>query len=146
MDTLVKLATIFSPLISAGVAIWAICVASKTIQENKEIAKKSVADTAYQTYLQLAMENADFARGYKATSEDDPKYDQYVWYVARMMFCFEQIAEVEGSLKDSTWYKTLIKHVGFHLEHFDKSNAVKEELYIQPLLDIILLSRQKQTT
>ncbi|CAH6796376.1 hypothetical protein [Vibrio breoganii] len=148
MDTLVKLATIFSPLISAGVAIWAICVATKTIKENKEIAKKSVADTAYQTYLQLAMDHPDFAKGYIADerNEKDPIYDKYVWYVARMMFCFEQIAEVEENLKDSTWYETLIKHVGFHLEHFDKSNAVKEELYIQPLLDIILLSRQKQTT
>ncbi|MHA2762766.1 hypothetical protein [Vibrio harveyi] len=146
MEELVQWATMLSPVVSGVVAIWAIRVAKTTIEENKEIAKKSVADTAYQTYLQLAMENPDFAKGYQAISEDDPKYAQYVWYVARMMFCFEQIAEVEGNLKDSTWYKTLIKHVGFHLEHFDKSNAVEEELYIPPLLDIILLSRKKQTT
>lgn len=40
MDTLVKLATIASPLVSAGVAIWAILVAKATISESKEIAKK----------------------------------------------------------------------------------------------------------
>lgn len=40
MDTLVKLATIISPLVSAGVAIWAILVAKTTISESKEIAKK----------------------------------------------------------------------------------------------------------
>lgn len=144
MDTLVKLATILSPLISAGVAIWAIRVATKTIKENKEIAKKTVADTAYQTYLQLAMEYPEFAKGYTADTriDTDPIYGKYVWYVARMMFCFEQIIEVEGNIKDSTWYKTLIKHIGSHLEHFDKSNAVEEELYIQPLLDLIVLSRQ----
>lgn len=140
MDTLVKLATICSPLISMAVAIWAIWVAKKTITENKEIAKKTVADTAYQNYLQLAMENPFFSRGYTAVSDDDPKYDQYIWYIARMMFCFEQIVEVEDSLKDTSWYKTLIKHIGFHKEHFKKSDAVKEELYIQPLLDLIVLS------
>ncbi|MDZ3016747.1 hypothetical protein M3B37_21885 [Klebsiella quasipneumoniae] len=46
METLVKLATIASPLVSAGVAIWAILVAKSTISENKEIAKKTIADTA----------------------------------------------------------------------------------------------------
>ncbi|MEZ9999580.1 hypothetical protein AB4428_14875 [Vibrio lentus] len=141
MDTLVKLATIFSPLISAGVAIWAICVATKTIKENKEIAKKSVADTAYQTYLQLAMDNPEFAKGYKATSKDDPKYSQYVWYVARMMFCFEQIVEVEGSLKDKSWANTLEKHLDFHSEHFKKTKVVEEKLYIEPILDLIKLSK-----
>ena len=35
MDTLVKLATIISPLVSAGVAIWAILVAKKTISESR---------------------------------------------------------------------------------------------------------------
>lgn len=39
MDTLVKLATIISPLVSAGVAIWAILVAKTTISESKEIAQ-----------------------------------------------------------------------------------------------------------
>jgi hypothetical protein len=54
------------PLVSAGVAIWAILVAKKTISESKEIAKKTIADTAYQAYLQLAMENPQFSKGYSA--------------------------------------------------------------------------------
>lgn len=62
METLVKLATIASPLVSAGVAIWAILVAKSTISENKEIAKKTIADTAYQAYLQLVMENPHFSK------------------------------------------------------------------------------------
>ncbi len=40
MDNLVKLATILSPLVSGCIAIWAILIARKTIDENKEIAKK----------------------------------------------------------------------------------------------------------
>lgn len=81
MDTLVKLATIASPLVSAGVAIWAILVAKATICESKEIAKKTIADTAYQAYLQLAMENPHFSKGYTVDGrhERDPMYDQYVW-------------------------------------------------------------------
>ncbi|MBQ0436810.1 restriction endonuclease [Providencia rettgeri] len=139
MDTLVKLATIASPLISGGVAIWAILVAKKTINENKEIAKKSIADTAYQAYLQLAMENPKFSKGYRADSrlERDPVYDQYVWYVARMIFCFEQIIEVEGNLKDSSWENTLKKHLKFHSEHFKKTKVVEEALYIAPILELI---------
>ncbi|MUK41196.1 restriction endonuclease [Aliivibrio fischeri] len=142
MDTLVKLATIFSPLISAGVAVWAICIATKTIKENKEIAKKTVADTAYQTYLQLAMDNPNFAKGYKAKGSNDPEYDKYVWYIARMVFCFEQIVEVEGNLKDSSWANTLEKHLDFHGEHFTKTKVVEQELYCEPILDLIQLSQK----
>ncbi|MGL4034720.1 antiviral protein Drt1b [Kosakonia cowanii] len=139
MDTLVKLATIVSPLVSAGVAIWAILVAKTTISESKEIAKKTIADTAYQAYLQLAMENPQFSKGYSADSrqERDPMYDQYVWYVARMIFCFEKIIEVEVNLKDSSWANTLEKHLRFHSEHFKKTNVIEEALYIPPILDLI---------
>ena len=139
MDTLVKLATIVSPLVSAGVAIWAILVAKTTISESKEIAKKTIADTAYQAYLQLAMENPQFSKGYSAAcrQERDPMYDQYVWYVARMIFCFEKIIEVEGNLKDSSWANTLEKHLKFHSEHFKKTKVVEETLYISPILDLI---------
>ena len=144
METLVKLATIASPLVSTGVAIWAILVAKRTIRESKEIAKKTVADTAYQTYLQLAMENPNFAKGYSADcrKERDPKYDEYVWYIARMVFCFEQIVEVEGNLKDSSWTNTLEKHLGFHSEHFKKSKIVEQGLYCPAVLDLILLSQK----
>lgn len=144
MDTLVKLATILSPIMSGAVAVWAVCVAKKTIRENKEIAKKTVADTAYQDYLQLAMENPEFAKGYVADSrsERDPIYDRYVWYVARMIFCFEQIVEVEGSLKDSSWANTLKEHLGYHSEHFKKTKVVEKRLYIQPILDLIQLSQK----
>ncbi|MCE9980120.1 restriction endonuclease [Leclercia adecarboxylata] len=139
MDTLVKLATIASPLVSAGVAIWAILVAKATISESKEIAKKTIADTAYQAYLQLAMENPQFSKGYIADSSQDrdPMYDQYVWYVARMIFCFEKIIEVEGNLKDSSWANTLEKHLKFHSAHFKKTKVVEETLYISPILDLI---------
>ncbi|EKN3442942.1 restriction endonuclease [Yersinia enterocolitica] len=139
MDILVKLATISSPLVSAGVAIWAILVARATINENKEIAKKTIADTAYQAYLQLAMENPHFSKGYNVDCrlERDPMYDQYVWYVARMIFCFEKIIEVEGNLKDSSWTNTLEKHLKFHSEHFKKTKVVEETLYIAPILDLI---------
>ncbi|MDU7348847.1 MAG: restriction endonuclease [Klebsiella grimontii] len=139
MDTLVKLATIASPLVSAGVAIWAILVAKATISESKEIAKKTIADTAYQAYLQLAMENPHFSKGYTADSrhERDPMYDQYVWYVARMIFCFEKIVEVEGNFKDESWEKTLKKHLEFHSAHFKKTKVVEEGLYIPSILNLI---------
>ncbi|MGK7361189.1 restriction endonuclease [Salmonella enterica] len=128
MDTLVKLATIASPLVSAGVAIWVILVAKATISESKEIAKKTIADTAYQAYLQLAIENPHFSKGYTADGrhERDPMYDQYVWYVARMIFCFEKIVEVEGNFKDESWEKTLKKHLEFHSEYFKKTKVVKK--------------------
>jgi len=137
METLVQWAAVLSPVVSAGVAIWAILVAKKTINENKEVAKKTVADTAYQTYLQLAMELPEFAKGYRAVSDKDPKYDKYVWYIARMMFCFEQIAEVEGNLKDNSWANTLEKHLDFHSDHFKKTKVVEEKLYCQLILDLI---------
>lgn len=139
METLVNLATIASPLVSAGVAIWAILVAKATISESKEIAKKTIADTAYQAYLQLAMENPHFSKGYSADCrhERDPMYDQYVWYVARMIFCFEKIIEVEGNFKDVSWEKTLRKHLNFHSEHFKKTKVVEEELYIPSILNLI---------
>jgi len=140
MNTLVNLATIVSPLISAGIAIWAIIVAKKTINESKEIAKKTIADTAYQTYLQLAMENPQFSKGYIADSsqERDPMYDKYIWYIARMMFSFEKIIEVEGNLKDKSWDNTLEKHLRFHAEHFKKTKVVEENLYIPSVLKLIM--------
>lgn len=144
MDTLVKLFTIASPLC----AVWAILVAKATIRENKEIAKKTIADTAYQSYLQLAMENPQFAKGYSANSiqDRDPLYDEYVWYVARMIFCFEKIIEVEGILNDRSWANTLEKHLRFHSEHFKKTKVIEEKLYIPPILDLIERARiEKQS-
>lgn len=139
METLVKLVTIASPLVSAGVTIWAILVAKSTISENKEIAKKTIADTAYQAYLKLAMEYPNFSKGYTADvrHERDPMYDQYVWYVARMIFCFEKIVEVEGNYKDDSWDRTLKKHLRFHSEHFKKTKVVEERLYVPSILNLI---------
>ncbi|TNI86693.1 restriction endonuclease [Aeromonas sobria] len=142
MDNFVKLATILSPLISGCIAIWAILIAKKTIDENKEIAKKTVADTAYQEYLQLAMENPHFAKGYSAISDEDPMYDKYVWYISRMLFCFERVIEVKDSLKDKSWGKTITKHLNFHCEHFKKTRVVDEKLYCEPILDLIKLSQK----
>ncbi|MBG2711584.1 restriction endonuclease [Proteus mirabilis] len=127
----------FSALISAIIAIRALRIAKKTINENKEIAKKTVADTAYHTYLQLAMDYPKFAKGYKALYPKDPEYDQYVWYVARMLFCFEQVIEVKGYLNNTSWINTIMKHLNYHKEHLDKTKVVKERLYCQELLLLI---------
>lgn len=142
MDNLVHLATILSPLISGCIAIWAIIIAKKTIDENKEIAKKTVAETAYQEYLKLAMENPQFAKGYSAISEKDPMYDKYVWYISRMLFCFERVIEVKDSLKDKSWGETITKHFSFHCEHFKKTKVVDDKLYCEPILDLIKLSQK----
>lgn len=85
------------------------------------------------------MEYPQFSKGYSADcrQERDPMYDQYVWYVARMIFCFEKIIEVEVNLKDSSWANTLEKHLKFHSEHFKKTSVVEEALYIPPILDLI---------
>jgi len=142
MNSLVSLATILSPLISGGIAVWAILIAKKTIYENKEIAKKTVADTAYQDYLQLAMDNPQFAKGYSAISEDDPLYDKYVWYISRMLFCFERVIDVKDSMNDKSWGETITKHLRFHSKHFKKTRVIEEKLYCDPILDLIKLSQK----
>lgn len=92
--------------------------------KTKKSQKKTVADTAYKEYLQLAMENPQFARGYSAISEEDPMYEKYVWYISRMLFCFERVIEVKDSLKDESWGKTITKHLAFHCEHLKKQKLL----------------------
>ncbi|VEG97311.1 Uncharacterised protein [Aeromonas encheleia] len=69
-------------------------------------------------------------------------YDKYVWYVSRMLFCFERVIDVKDSLKDKSWSKTITKHLNFHSEHFKKTKAVDEKLYCEPILDLIQLSQK----
>ena len=111
-------------IVMAIVAILAVVFAKKQLDSSKQESKISTAKIAYQDYLTLCFQNPIFADGKESQiirNADD--YTQYRWFVAKMLYSFEQIIEALGNDKD--WETTLLSQLKYHSWHLNKSESVK---------------------
>ena len=117
----VKWANIATPII----AVLAIGAAIKQIRTAKEESKRAIAHAAYDRYLDLCFENVNFSGGYDTTSTssvDDKEHKQYLWFVSKMLFAFEQVLDVYPN--DQEWSKTIKNQLKRHRSHLSISGTV----------------------
>ncbi|MCU8063389.1 hypothetical protein L5L91_21850 [Shewanella sp. SM55] len=112
-------ATIAAPFI----AISAISYAKRQLNASRADSRRATAYATYQSYLQLCFEHTTFARGNEndiTRNQDD--YERYKWFVAQMLFSFEQVLEA-CSGDDDTWEPTIKHQLKRHKWHLDKSGS-----------------------
>lgn len=109
-------------IVIAVVAVLALLFARIQLKSAREDNKRATAYGAYSDYLKLCIENESFARGVEVEitrNEDD--YSKYRWFVANMLFAFEQV--LEACKDDTTWQETIKHQLKRHKWHLDKSGS-----------------------
>lgn len=137
LDLLVSIATIVMAIIAIFVAIWQLNV-------GRTETRSAQAHETYQQYLARCVEYPELAEGYIALSNPDPKYGQYKWFVASMLFSFEQILEAKP--KDMDWVTAIRSQLRIHKVHLKGSDSVKRGEWhssLQKLLNEILEETQE---
>ncbi|OBU15621.1 hypothetical protein CTM88_10930 [Photobacterium aquimaris] len=111
-------------VVMAILAIAAAIIAIKQLNNSKSESRIATAKTAYQEYLKLCFDYPMFADGNESEikrNADD--YKKYRWFVAKMLYSFEQIIESLGN--DKEWKDTIQSQLKYHAWHLNKSSSVK---------------------
>lgn len=126
------------------VGVIAICVAIWQLRVGRTETRSAQAHETYQQYLARCIEYPEFASGYASDVRPDPKYDQYKWFVASMLFSFEQIMEAKP--KDKYWVAAIGSQLEIHRLHLSKSNSVRRGEWddsLQQLLNKVVGDERK---
>lgn len=113
-----------SNIVIAVLAMLAAVIAIKQLKTSQSESRITTAKTAYQEYLKLCFDYPMFADGNESEikiNADD--YKKYRWFVAKMLYSFEQIIESLGD--DKGWEDTIQSQLKYHAWHLSKSNSVK---------------------
>ncbi|MCU7984490.1 hypothetical protein ACRN96_05735 [Shewanella oncorhynchi] len=122
-------------IVMAIVAVLALLFARTQVESARRDSRRASAYAAYSEYLKLCIENESFARGMEieiTRNEDD--YSKYRWFVANMLFAFEQVLEV--CKDDPTWKETIRHQLLRHKWHLDKSGSAKRDEWGADLKDL----------
>ena len=133
-----------SSIITAGVAIFALCTAKNELSSNRE----STAYDLYNSYLEMAYEKPDFAEPKFKYIKDSSQLTGYTWFVSRMLFSAEQIISLDLSNEAMyEWKKTLCIQIGYHKEYFkEKTFEETKEIYhfnIKNMIDYVVKDNKK---
>ncbi|WP_107947349.1 hypothetical protein [Shewanella baltica] len=111
-------------IVMAVVAVLALLFARKQLESASKDSKRATAYSAYADYLKLCIENESLARGVEIEiTRNDDNYSKYRWFVANMLFAFEQV--LEACNDDTTWQETIRHQLKRHKWHLDKSRSTK---------------------
>ncbi|TKF32070.1 hypothetical protein FCV50_10530 [Vibrio kanaloae] len=131
-DLWVDWATIATPLIAIG----ALFFAYKQLKASRQDSMRSSAYSAYDDYLQLCLEKQKLSYGFNHESSfNQDEYDQYRWFIAKMLFTFEQILDVYKD--DNDWNKTIASQLNKHKLHLGKSGSIKRNEWSKQLTSLI---------
>ncbi|EJL3952832.1 TPA: hypothetical protein O4I89_001036 [Vibrio cholerae] len=103
---------------------------------SKKEARRATAYSAYSKFLELCQQSPDFAYAkenkIKANQKD---YIQYRWFVAQMLFAFEQILDVLPN--DEEWKVAISNQLKKHVWHLKGSGSVERKEWCKPLQALI---------
>lgn len=103
---------------------------------SKNEARRATAYSAYSKFLELCQQSPDFAYANEDVIKANQKdYIQYRWFVAQMLFAFEQILDALPS--DPEWKVTISNQLKKHAWHFKGSSSVKRKEWSKPLQMLI---------
>lgn len=116
-------------IVTAFVAMFALILAFFQLKATKKEARKALAYSLYQNYLSLCFNNEIMSYGNENIIKNDIKiYSKYPWFIAQMLFSFEQILKIENNkywktaiesqLNKHRWY--LIKSKSVHRDEWNK--------------------------
>jgi hypothetical protein len=109
-------------IITAVVAVTALGFAWYQVLAGRRESRRATAYAAYDGYLKLCLVNQSFARGLESEiKKSDENYSDYKWFVANMLFAFEQV--LEACKDDTTWQETIKHQLKRHKWHLDKSGS-----------------------
>lgn len=105
------------------IAFLALVFAIIQILSSRNEARRTTAYASYQNYLNLCFEYPELARGSKVDITRDPAtYSQYRWFIAQMLFSFEQVLDAEPN--SHTWDEAIKSQLRRHLWHLETSKSV----------------------
>lgn len=116
LDSWAKWATIAVPIIATPATFIAL-LQVKTSRAESRIA---TAHNIYNSYLQLAMQHPDLASADSNAIDNAPM--KYKWFLASMLFSFEQILLVTKNQKD--WVTAIKSQLKKHKDHLSVSSSV----------------------
>lgn len=118
------------------VATVAVCVAYNQWDSSKVEARRATAYSAYSKFLELCQEFPDFAYAKeKVITVNQSDYIKYRWFVAQMLFAFEQILDVAPN--DKEWNVVISNQLKRHAWHLKKSSSVVRKEWRKSLQDLI---------
>lgn len=111
-------------IVMAIVATLALLFARKQLKSASDDGKRATAYAAYDNYLKLCFENQSLARGLESEiKRSDENHSKYKWFVANMLFAFEQV--LEACSDDPTWRETIAHQLKRHKWHLDTSGSAQ---------------------
>ncbi|MGR5414120.1 hypothetical protein ACPV52_15360 [Vibrio astriarenae] len=128
LSTFASIATIIATVL----AIFAVRIALRQIR----LSKAQNAISLYQQYLELCTQYPHLARGVKKPNHKDcTEYEQYLWFVASMLHCFEQLVLSVGD--DIQWQNTIKSQLKKHEEAILHSSSLSRNEWEESLLVLI---------
>ncbi|WP_318403994.1 hypothetical protein [Photobacterium leiognathi] len=123
-------------IVTCIVAIVAAVFAYRQWTSSKEEARRATAYSAYSKFLELCQQSPDFAYGKEKVIKANQKdYIQYRWFVAQMLFAFEQI--LDALPKDNEWKVTISNQLKKHAWHLKDSGSAKRGEWSKSLQTLI---------
>ncbi|MFZ3515150.1 hypothetical protein LC147_18835 [Vibrio harveyi] len=105
------------------------------LEETKKVNIRSLSHDSYSKYLQLALEHPNFAfPAPDAIRMDAMVFAKYRWFIANMLFYFEEVLVVND--KDKNWSDAISKQVRIHSWYLSEG-SYKSQSWSQELVDII---------
>ncbi|MCE4934011.1 hypothetical protein [Aliivibrio fischeri] len=128
LDTFASVATI----VAASLTGYAVYIALKQLRTSHS--QNSIG--LYQQYLQLCIQYPQFANGLlKPQQKNCQVYQQYLWFVATMLNCFEQV--LISSSHDQQWVNTVGTQLKKHKKALASSGSLERDEWEPVLLNLI---------
>lgn len=132
-----------SGILTAICAIIALVFVIYQVNSARKDSRRATAYAAYDAYLKLCVENAEFAVGDETyANHDTDRLLRYKWFVANMLFAFEQV--LEACKDDNTWEETIRNQLNRHAWHLHSSKSAERNEWSQQLKNLFPTKKTKQ--